>query len=75
MFVQWGLGLYHADSYYDSGGRVASLPILLSVVFCCAGIVLMGGYARAQGVARHFFFVRGDVLERVGVCARVWRRY
>lgn len=50
MFIQWGLGLYHADNYYDSGGRVASLPIPLSVVFCCAGIVLMGGYARARRV-------------------------
>lgn len=49
IFFQLASGLYRDQSSdFSSGGSLALLPVPLSVVACYAGIVLLGGFARAR---------------------------
>lgn len=49
LFFQLSSGIFHDQAlYFNSGGRLAMLPIPLSVIACYVGILLLGGYARAR---------------------------
>lgn len=56
VFFQWEHGLYQGSYSHESGGRLASLPVPGSILFCCLGMLLMGGYMRARRVLVVIFF-------------------
>lgn len=56
VFFQLDGGIYQGSVYEDSGGKLLSLPLPISMIFCCIGIVLIGRYARARNVLMVVFF-------------------
>ncbi|MGE7991603.1 hypothetical protein ACQKPE_11230 [Pseudomonas sp. NPDC089554] len=65
VFFHLGGGVYQGGVYYESGGRLSSLPVPLSIVFCGLSVVLLGGYGRIHGVLKVIS------LTFLGMCASV----
>lgn len=67
LFFQLSTGVFRDPSrYFSSGGDFRLLPIPLSVLACYAGILLLGGYARARlALASIFLIFVGMLLTTV----------
>ncbi|QXH48315.1 hypothetical protein KSS93_10500 [Pseudomonas xanthosomatis] len=48
IFFQAGGGLYLGSGYFNSGGDFAKLPVPLSLLFCCLGMLLLAGYVQVR---------------------------
>ncbi|MEX2287367.1 MAG: hypothetical protein WD648_09780 [Planctomycetaceae bacterium] len=49
VFVQLSGGIFRStDVYFDTGGKLAQLPLPLSVPACFAGILILGNYRKAN---------------------------
>lgn len=56
VFIQAGSGLYAGGTYFNCGGDIALLPVPISVMACCLGTLLLGGYARVRLALAVVFF-------------------
>lgn len=57
LFFQLSGGIYQGGDYFSSGGKLALLPIPVSVLACYAGIVLLGGYSKVRLTLIAVFFL------------------
>ena len=58
LFFQLSGGIYQGQHpYFSSEGKLAQLPIPISVLACYAGIVILGGYTKARLTLIFVFFL------------------
>jgi hypothetical protein len=58
LFFQLSGGIYQGEHpYFSSEGKLALLPIPVSVLACYAGIVILGGYTKARLALITVFFL------------------
>lgn len=67
VFLTLGTGLFRSEEFlYNSAGLLSKLPVPLSVFACCAGIMLLGNFRRANlALATIFLFFVLMVLATV----------